>query len=262
MRQSLLAAQVIVVTVVVSLLAPPPAAAQELRPLTPLDAHGVVTYFVAAGPPSARYLDADRDLATWALADWERAARGKLHFVPGEEASALVRIYWVEAESGQYGETRSIEVNGRRGAAVFVRPDTDALGADIAKLARADPLFRDSIVYLTCVHELGHALGLRHTANFADVMYFFGFGGDIPRFFMRYREQLGERADIAHVSGLSRGDLAQLDALYGPNGARVASNAVQAQASKGGTAGDVRADFEIDSLYGMTGLLASIRGAQ
>ena len=203
------------------------AASQELRALGPLDAHGTVTYFVAAGPVNARYLEADRDLATWALADWERATHGKLHFVPGEEASALVRIYWVEAEGGQYGETRAIEVNGRRGAAVFVRPDTDALGPDIAKLARSDALFRDTIVYLTCVHELGHALGLRHTANFADVMYFFGFGGDIPRFFMRYREQLGERADIPHVSGLSRGDLAQLDALYAPSGGRGSGSAVQ-----------------------------------
>jgi hypothetical protein len=261
MRQLLLAAaQVIVATVIVSWLAPPHAASQELRPLGPLDEKGVVTYFVAAGPASARYLDADRDLATWALADWERAAHGRLHFVAGEEASALVRIYWVEAEAGEYGETRAIDVNGRRGAAVFIRPDTDALGPDIAKLARADPLFRDSIVYLTCVHELGHALGLRHTANFADVMYFFGFGGDIPRFFMRYRERLGERADIPHVSGLSRSDLAQLDALYSPNGARGGSSTVQVLAPNTRTAG--RAAFGLENPHDVTGLLASIRGAR
>jgi hypothetical protein len=208
-------------------IASPEALAQEPRPLGPLDDRGVVTYFVAAGAGDSRYREADRDLATWALGAWERAARGKLHFEPGDEATALVRVYWVGADAGQYGEARAIDVNGRRGAAVFIRPDTDALGPDIARLARADALFRDTIVYLTCVHELGHALGLRHTANFADVMYFFGFGGDIPGFFQRYRVQLRERHDIAHVSGLSTGDLAQLGTLYPRIGARGAGSAVQ-----------------------------------
>ena len=260
MRQSSLAsAHAIVATVALLLLSPARGAAQELRPLGPLDPPGVVTYFVAAGPASARYLDSDHDLAVWALGDWERAAQGRLHFVPADEASALVRIYWVEAEAGQYGETRAMDVNGRRGAAVFVRPDTDALGPDIAKLAREDPLFRDAIVYLTCVHELGHALGLRHTANFADVMYFFGFGGDIPRFFKRYREQLGERSDITHVSGLSRGDLAQLDALYGSSAAR-GSKSVQARARPASSGAPIPAELEAAGL-GRTWLVAAIRGA-
>jgi predicted Zn-dependent protease len=64
------------------------------------------------------------------------------------------------------------------------------------------------------LHELGHALGLEHTAEFADIMYFFGFGGDIVAFFERYRSQLRSREDIAGVAGLSEGDLAQLRSLY------------------------------------------------
>ena len=105
-------------------------------------------------------------------------------------------------------------VEGRRGAAVFIRPDTDALGEEIGQRARDDSLFRDTIVYLTCLHELGHALGLSHTSNYADIMYFFGFGGDIPGFFSRYRDRLRSRSDIAAVAGLSEDDLVRLEALY------------------------------------------------
>jgi predicted Zn-dependent protease len=110
-------------------------------------------------------------------------------------------------------------VGGRRGAAVFIRPDMDALGSDIAARARLDALFRDTVVYLTCLHELGHGLGLAHTADFADVMYFFGLGGDIGEYFGRYRRLLRERTDIRTASGLSAGDLQQLEDLYEPAGA-------------------------------------------
>jgi predicted Zn-dependent protease len=65
------------------------------------------------------------------------------------------------------------------------------------------------------VHELGHALGLPHTREYRDIMYFFGYGGDIPKYFGRYREQLRSRADIAKVSGLSASDATSLKALYG-----------------------------------------------
>jgi hypothetical protein len=132
-----------------------------------------------------------------------------------DEARALVRVYWAEPSSGQYGEMRALNVDGRRGAAVFIRPDTNALGSDIAERAAAAPLFRDTIVYLTCLHELGHALGLEHTDGFEDIMYFFGFGGDIGRYFERFREQLRERSDIAMRSGLSAGDRGRLQELYG-----------------------------------------------
>jgi len=89
-----------------------------------------------------------------------------------------------------------------------------SLGPDIAERAARDPLLRESIVYLTCVHELGHALGLRHTRDYRDIMYFFGYGGDIPKYFDRYRVQLRSRADIVKVSGLSSGDVTRLKTLY------------------------------------------------
>ena len=45
-------------------------------------------------------------------------------------------------------------------------------------------------------------------------MYFFGYGGDIPKYFDRYRSQLRSRPDIAKVSGLSSGDVTRLKTLY------------------------------------------------
>ena len=193
------------------------AVAQVLAPLGPLDATGQVSYFIAPPADDAGARPGDEDLALWALESWERAAGGALKFVrAANENDALVRLYWVPAAGGQYGEMRALNIHGLRGASVYIRPDTTALGDEIAAAARLDSLFRDTIVYLTCLHELGHALGLAHTADFEDVMYFFGLGGDLEEFFGRYRRALSERGDIRTSSGLSAGDLEQLRALYGP----------------------------------------------
>jgi hypothetical protein len=45
-------------------------------------------------------------------------------------------------------------------------------------------------------------------------MYFFGYGGDIPGFFTRYRKQLKSRADIARFPGISADDIKRVQALY------------------------------------------------
>ena len=187
--------------------------AQTIAPLQPA-APGRIPYFIAQGEPTSEFRPLDVELATWALRAWEKAVDGALKFEPSSEDEALVRVHWVGPAGGQYGEMRPLLVRGRRGAEVFIRPDTNALGDDIARAAKADPLLRESIVYLTCVHELGHALGLSHTAAYADIMFFFGYGGDIPGFFSRYRTQLKSRADIPNVSGLSADDVRRVRALY------------------------------------------------
>jgi hypothetical protein len=156
----------------------------------------------------------DADLCVWALEDWISHSEGRLEVAPVARSEAVIQIFFVSPGAGLYGEMRPIRVGGLRGAEVYVRTEIGTLGPDIANAAAEDALLRDSIVYLTCLHELGHALGMLHTAEFADVMYFFGFGGDIPGFFGRYRSRLEGRDDIADQSGLSAGDIGQLLAAY------------------------------------------------
>jgi hypothetical protein len=182
--------------------------------LTTPESRDSVTYFIADGKSGSGYRPADRELALWALQAWQRSVGKGIRFAPASESAALVRLYWVEPSGGEFGETQPLMVHGRRGAAVFIRPDVGALGPDLARRATADDLLRDSIVYLTCLHELGHALGLDHTRDFRDIMYYFGYGGDIPAYFARYRAQIDARSDIAKVSGLSDGDVARIRAIY------------------------------------------------
>jgi matrixin len=182
--------------------------------LEPRDQSGRITYFIADGVEGSAFRPADRDLAVWAIKQWEHALNGALRFEPSAEHEAIVRVFWVPSKRGGYGETRAFEAGALHGAAVFIRPDVDALDPEIAAAARRDPLMRDTIVYMTCLHELGHALGLNHSLGYGDVMYSFGFGGDVPGFFDRYRSELRTRDDIAARSGLTSRDIARARALY------------------------------------------------
>ncbi|HEY7336392.1 MAG TPA: matrixin family metalloprotease [Bryobacteraceae bacterium] len=173
------------------LLAAAPLAAADQKTDTPF-------WVAPCDDPKTGCQPGDLDLARWALEAWQTAASGRLHFVETKDRQrALIRLVWASPQGGLYGETVPIEVNGRRGAQIYVVNTT----RDVT-----DTLLRDTIVYLTCLHESGHALGLRHTDRFDDIMYSFQYGGDIPEYFGRYRRKLGRREDIRKNSGLSAAD--------------------------------------------------------
>jgi hypothetical protein len=184
-------------------------------PLGVLDARQPVSFFIEDGKGVPGYRDSDRELAKMAVTAWARESSGKLTFTEsGQREGALIRLRWISPTEGLYGETQRVQVNGKPGAIVYVMPQVSVQGEPLASRAVQDALLRDTIVYLTCVHELGHAIGLGHTRRYEDIMYYFGYGGDILNYFMRYRNQLQSRADIAKHSGLSAADVEVLRTLY------------------------------------------------
>ena len=155
-----------------------------------------------ATPRESGCRESDPELARWALEAWQAASNGALRLEPAPKMTdAQIRVFWADGRGGLYGEARPILVDGLPGAEVYVLPEQSS---------SADPLLRDAILYLTCVHETGHALGLRHTAAFADIMYSFQYGGDIEEYFGRYRRLLNTRADIRKHAGISEADKRQL----------------------------------------------------
>jgi len=152
----------------------------------------------------------DPELAEWALEAWHHTARQELSFASAPRDQARIRIFWASHRERLYGEARPVTVQGRRGTEIYVNPDVAQLGEEVQATASHDELLRDAIVYLTCVHESGHALGLTHTGKFEDIMYSFGFGGNVVEYFERYRRQIAARADIRTHSGISAYDRQRL----------------------------------------------------
>lgn len=148
----------------------------------------------------------DPELGAWAFEAWQRESGGLIAVKKSAtEAHARIRIRWANGSMSLYGETQPVMVDGKQGAVIYVLPETEA---------RSDQLLRDAILYLTCLHESGHALGLKHTDQFADIMYSFTYGGDLVEYFARYRRLLKTRADIPAHSGISDADREALRALF------------------------------------------------
>lgn len=158
---------------------------------------------------------ADPELARWALEAWRKAGGSGLQFAAAdEEDAARVRFYWLGRTPQLYGDAHALWSKGKRVWAIEVQPDLSQFGPRIAAAGENDRLFRDTVVYLTCLHEIGHVLALSHTDDFHDIMYSFQYGGDVLEYFNRYRRLLKTRADIRQHAGVSDRDRERVVRLY------------------------------------------------
>ena len=164
----------------------------------------ILVWVDPADAPAGAIALVDRAVSTWS------AAIGPLVTLQraNSSANAAIRVRFARSR-GEYGETRPRVDPGSgmiRSADVVITTDT---GGD-------DPMTQRIVLYLTALHELGHALGLRHTDNFSDIMYSFRRTDDGDRYFAAYRRRLRSSDDVGSTaaSGLSPNDLVAARELY------------------------------------------------
>lgn len=143
-----------------------------------------------------------------AMKHWSDASNGQLTLIrAATRPEAAIRIFFVSSDN-VYGE-----------AAPRIDPATGFIAqADVAINSAVPDDATDAriVVYLTALHELGHAIGLPHSDTFSAIMYRFRRPDDGARYFGAYRRLIRSADDVGiAASHLDPEDVAALLRLYG-----------------------------------------------
>ena len=175
----------------------------------------------AAGAPRARWpagravpvwiqkawtRERNRELVRLAVINWQEVAGDLLRFEESEEFPAEgLRIFFAR-DQPNFGTAKpevDAETGEIRSADVIIAPDP-----------MGDRLQRDLIVYLTALHELGHALGLAHSERRGEIMFGFHGPSDAEWTFRAYRKKLHSIKDIGSARAITDADRRAIRALY------------------------------------------------
>src|SRR5688572_25105518 len=93
--------------------------------MAPLDASGLIPYFIEPAVEGSGFRPGDDVLAMWALEEWARSTGGAIRFERAARPdAALLRIAWLPwAEDAALGRMEPMIVDGREGASIEIRPD-------------------------------------------------------------------------------------------------------------------------------------------
>lgn len=178
------------------------------------DANGALAYFIAAPSAKSGYRDTDSALVVWAFQEWQRRVGGPLTFARVDsEAAATLRVHFLPwSEEAALGRMDPTTIAGRTVASIDIRPDEFRFRPTVRRRIIEDPLMRDVVVYYVCLHEIGHALGLRHSNKPGDIMWP-GVNGVTLPVYDHYRHRIQTRADIPGADWLSRDDVSRARAI-------------------------------------------------